>query len=219
MADLRKLARDIGSAPLGDLIASVGEGVAEAQAALDTGSLQQTLALYSEDDDLTRVMRETGYRPTFYTIPETEGELTLSLTVTGREGTTRPMRAAPATTAAAAASTLRAADLSVLRRPAPRLYAAPVDGGYSNSYSYQSAVGAKVKFRIVAVPPPAEAEALRVIPDFAALDTEAATALAARFDFRLAGLDDAAAGTTVIEQSPAPGTVSREGETVTLIFG
>lgn len=41
------------SGPLGELIASIGRGVGEAQAALDEGSLRQTLELYKLDDAKT----------------------------------------------------------------------------------------------------------------------------------------------------------------------
>ena len=45
---LSSLVSDVVASPLGDVIASVGEGVAAAQRALDEGSLAQTLAIYSE---------------------------------------------------------------------------------------------------------------------------------------------------------------------------
>ncbi|MBA1331610.1 hypothetical protein QQ73_10855, partial [Candidatus Endoriftia persephone str. Guaymas] len=44
----RDLVRDVVASPLGDIIASVGEGVAEAQQALDDGALAKTLEIYSE---------------------------------------------------------------------------------------------------------------------------------------------------------------------------
>lgn len=197
MSDLRKLAQDIGAAPLGDLIASVGRGIAEAQAALDASSLEQCLALYTEQDDLTRIMRETGYRPTFYTIPETEGELTLSLTITGNQ---------------AAAKT----DLVRRAATAPRIYAAPVDGSYQNSYSFSSTVAAKVKFRIVAVPPPSGVEMARVVPTFIGLTLTEAKNLAAEFDLLINDIEPLKAEVKVTAQAPAAGTVTREGSTIVL---
>jgi hypothetical protein len=211
MDGIGKLARDIGAAPLGDLIASVGRGVAEAQAALDRGSLEQTLALYDQGDDLARLMRETGYRPTFYAIPETEGELTLALTVTGQGGA--PGGARPIRRVGAAPAAPRAADLAP--RPAARVYAAPVDGGYSAGYAYTGAASAKIKFRIVAVPPSSEADALRVVPDFTGLEPAEAAALAASLDLSVEGEAD---GPEVTAQSPAPGALAREGDAVALRY-
>lgn len=211
MSELRNLMQDIGAAPLGDLIAAVGRGVAEAQAALDAGSLEQTLALYADNDDLTRIMRETGYRPTFYAIPETEGELTLSITVTGKE----PPQPAPRAKTFAPVSTM-----ALARRiaAAPRIYATPVDGGYRNSYDFTGTVAAKVKFRIVAVPPPSGAEAARVVPDFTGMTPAEAATRAEEFDLSLDGVDDVKADAMVATQDPAPGAVTREGNAVALTF-
>jgi|AntDeeMetageno50_2_1112565.scaffolds.fasta_scaffold06786_2 hypothetical protein len=211
MSDLRKLAQDIGAAPLGDLIASVGRGVAEAQAALDAESLEKSLALYADGDDLTRIMRETGYRPTFYAIPETEGELTLSMTVTGKKAP-RPAPRTPTFTPVGTTALARRI------AAAPRIYAAPVDGGYRNSYGFTGTVGAKVKFRIVAVPPPSGAEAARVVPDFTGMTSAEAATRAEDFDLSLAGADEANADAKVTAQNPAAGTVTREGNAITLTF-
>jgi hypothetical protein len=212
MTDLRKLAQDIGAAPLGDLIASVGRGVAEAQAALDAGSLEQCLALYESGDDLTRIMRETGYRPTFYAIPETEGELTLSLTVTGNPAPKPVPRSAPLVPIGTKMLNRRVA-------AKPRIYAAPVDGGYRNSYGFTGTVGAKVKFRIVAVPAPSGAEAARIVPDFSGMSAAQATTLAESFDLILDGANETNAQAQVTAQDPAPGAVVRADSTIVVTIG
>ena len=212
MSDLRKLAQDIGAAPLGALIASVGRGVAEAQAALDAGSLEQCLALYENSDDLTRIMRETGYRPTFYAIPETEGELTLSLTVTGNSAPQPTPNTPP----------LAPLGTKMLNRRVaakPRIYAAPVDGGYRNSYGFTGTVGAKIKFRIVAVPAPSGAEAARVVPDFSGLKPSEATTLAESFDLVLDGADDIDAQAKITTQDPAPGAIVRADSAIAVATG
>ena len=78
--NISDLVRDVVASPLGDVIASVGEGVAEAQQALDEGSLAKTLEIYTEgNEDTLRVLREIGYRPTFYALPETTGQVRVSL--------------------------------------------------------------------------------------------------------------------------------------------
>lgn len=214
MTDFRQLAQDIGSAPLGDLIAAIGQGVAEAQTALDAGSLEQTLALYSESDELARQMRELGYRPTFYAIPETEGELKLSLTVAGR---------APiddSTTAATTTPIPSTATIGALRRldARPRVYAAPVDGRYQNSYSFSSEVTATVRFKVVAVPPPSEAESARIVPNLVGTTFKQAASLAESFDLVLdtGTTTDPAADATLTSQDPAPGEVVVVGSTISV---
>lgn len=213
MTDFRRLAQDIGSAPLGDLIAAVGRGVAEAQAALDAGSLEQTLALYDQSDDLQRTLRELGYRPTFYTIPETEGELKLSLTVAGQQTSRQPTTAAPGGTSLSALGPA----LSRLG-VRPRVYATPVDGRYQNSFSFTSEVSATVKFKVVAVPPPSQAEAARVVPNFVGMEFQEAEALAESFDLSITvtGEDEPAADAIIATQNISAGEIVAADTTVTL---
>lgn len=218
MSDMRKLARDIGAAPLGDLITSVGKGVAEAQAALDTGSLEQSLALYDQADDLQRVMRETGYRPTFYTIPETEGELKLAMTMSGQQ-TRRPAASAPAVPASSPLTLSPDMSRALSRAHAPSVYVAPIDGHYQNSYNYSSQVGATIKFKIVAVPPPSEAEAARVVPDLAGMTIQEASDLGESFDLRIVAPEDAVLTDTITGQDPGAGTLSSAGNEVTVTTG
>ena len=215
MSDFRKLSQDVASAPLGDLIASVGRGVAEAQAALDAGSLEQTLQLYDQSDDVQQVLRDTGYRPTFYTIPETEGELKLALTITGREAV-RPAepKTAVATTATFAPSVSAFASRNLSKTA--RLYAAPVDGKYQNSYNFTSQVSATVKFKIVAVPPSSAAEAARVVPDITDQTVESAEALLQSFDLVL-DPGEASALSQITEQSPAAGALVSQGAVVRVV--
>lgn len=214
MSDFRKLSRDIGSAPLGDLIASVGRGVAEAQAALDAGSLQQTFDLYDQTDDVQKVLRDTGYRPTFYTIPETEGELKLSLTITGREA----VRPSPAKTQIADAAGVVSNAATFSRRNLSKtvnIYAAPVDGKYQNSYNFSSQISATVKFKIVAVPPSSAAEAARVVPDLTGMFVQDAQTLVDSFDL---GLDPGEASplSQITAQDLTPGNITSQGALITV---
>lgn len=212
MTDIGKLTRDIAAAPLGDLIASVGRGVAEAQAALDAGSMEQTLALQEAGDDITRLMRETGYRPTFYAIPETTGELSVALTVTGREG------APPAIKAGGLPALPRLAGLAGRSLASTRVYAAPIDGSYRNSYGFTGNVGAKVTFRIVAVPPPSAADAVRVVPDISGQTVAEASRLLESFDLVLTVVPGMEADAVVAGQTPSPGAIAREGDEIDPTF-
>src|SRR5689334_14430654 len=71
------------AAPLGDLIAAVGRGLAEAQQSLDLGTIEAIRALYAGSGGDLEILRRFGYQPTWYRIPELQAEITLSLSVHG----------------------------------------------------------------------------------------------------------------------------------------
>ena len=132
------------AAPLGAVIAAVGHGVADAQAALDAASLAQTLAVYeSEGDTGTALLRDIGYRPTFYVLPETTCEVQVSMRVGGSGG--------PDGSAGGG-------------RFGARTYITPVDAGFASRYGFQSNAAAKLTFKIVPVPPPNALDDARPVP-------------------------------------------------------
>lgn len=149
-----KLFSELLGGPLGSLISSVGKGVGEAQAALDHGALAQTLDLYdySKDGDrspealtLINLARSLGYQPTFYAIPETEVEAQISLSMDIKPEQSSPVAG------------------MVLSKYA--INATPLNAGNVNRFGLQSNAMAKMKFKIVPVPPSAGVSELRVIPD------------------------------------------------------
>ena len=225
--EISKLVKDVVSSPLGDIIASVGEGVAEAQQALDEGSLAKTLEIYSEGGSAALTMlKEIGYQPTFYALPETTGEVTVSLSL-GQN----PQKASTTSgsSTSGSPSSITPAVLTQLSRTGrniglkPRLYATPVDGGYANKYGYQANISAKLSFKIVPVPAPTEVENLRIVPIFETLKAVDAIALADEFEFNLSFID--AAGESIESpeeasiinlQDPKPNTIGRIGDSITL---
>lgn len=141
--------------PLGELISSVGQGVGDAQAALDQGALQQTLDIYDFDKDgersneelnMINLIREMGYQPTFYTIPETEVEAQISLSLDLKSEQATPVTGYT---------------LSKYK-----VNATPLNAGNMNRFGLQANAMAKLKFKIVPVPPPPGSGELRPIPDF-----------------------------------------------------
>ncbi len=149
------LVSDVVASPLGGVIASVGEGVAEAQQALDDASLSKTLEIYSEGgEEALKVLRDIGYKPAFYALPETTGEVRVSLQL----GKT------PQSTGKAVATKLSRTGLNI-GSIKPRLYVTPVDAGYSNRYGFQANVSAKLTFKIVPIPAPDGVDELRIVPD------------------------------------------------------
>lgn len=208
MSDIKRLINDTAAAPLGQIIASVGQGVAQAQRALDEQALAQLEALYRDNDEAMALLRRSGWQPTFYTLPETEGEvkvaLSLSGSVAGKDEASRP---ASAFTGKRSASRIA-------------LYAAPVDAGYQNRFGYQATIGASLRFRIVPVPPPSEVEALPIVavPRLISLQRDAAQELLAEFRLEM-DVDPAGAPSgQVLAQVPSPGEVLRRGDVVTVIL-
>jgi len=157
------------SSPLGELIASIGKGVGEAQAALDEGSLRQTLELYklenaedynkriknasteeleiiNDESRLMQLIRSIGYQPTFYVIPETEVEAKISLNM-DIQGS------APAN------------NQNPYHLAKYRANATPLNANNINQYNLNANAAATLKFKIVPVPPPSGVAEKRIMPD------------------------------------------------------
>ena len=139
--------KDAFAAPLGDFIASIGEGVGEAQAALDKGSLRQTLEIYNTDPDNAeaslKLLREIGYQPTFYTIPKTTAKAKISLSLSQQSTNT----------------------LSEGKSFRTKMYATPVNATNTNKYNMNLNASAEIQFDIVPVPP-SDTQIIRFLPDF-----------------------------------------------------
>lgn len=139
--------KDAFAAPLGDFIAAIGEGVGEAQAALDEGSLRQTLEIYNSDPDkgseTLKMLREVGYQPTFYTIPKTTAKAKISLSIS-QQSTSNSIQSG--------------------RAFRPKMYATPVNASNTNKYNLGLNATAEIQFDIVPVPP-SEAQIIRFLPN------------------------------------------------------
>ncbi|MGM0638549.1 MAG: PASTA domain-containing protein [Pseudomonadota bacterium] len=227
MTDIKRLVSDVTAAPLGEIIAAVGDGVATAQRALDDQAIQQVLALYADGDEAVRLLRESGWRPTFYAIPEAEGEIKVSLVVSGSTTASRST-GAEATTVAPRLSTqpgsaLLAGQGRMSSMLSPKLYATPVDAGYQNRYDFEGSVSATVKFRIVPVPAPPGTEQIRRVPNLMPLSAAEASERLDQFDLAIefAGMIDSADadGVGVIHQAPLPGERVRSGDVVIATLG
>ena len=202
--------------PLGELISSVGQGVGDAQAALDQGALQQTLEIYdlSTDEDRTEeelkllnLIRGMGYQPTFYTIPETEVEAQISLSLDLKSEQSGPVAG------------------YALSKYA--INATPLNAGNVNRYGLQSNAMAKLKFKIVPVPPPQSLSEIRIVPDLTTKTWNEETKELIQnlgFTYELRAPDDevitdeeTAEGLPIQAQTPEPGTVSNTTSTVLVL--
>ncbi|MDX1564979.1 MAG: PASTA domain-containing protein [Phycisphaeraceae bacterium] len=186
------------SAPVGDLIANIGRGLAEAQQAIDAQTIENFHRVYAARENELESLREIGYRPTWYHIPEMAAEMNIALSVSGQRQTS-------------ASSGSR-----VSKRPM-RIYAAPVDATYSNKYEYNMQASSKLSFKIVPVPPSSEVERRAVVPA-----VEGKTLKLARSILEEVGIDyeldrpNAGAETMVLGQEPEAGTLLAEDGKVML---
>lgn len=194
--------KDILATPLGELISSIGNGVADAQTALDEASLAKTLEMYeSGDDKLMELMRQIGYQPAFYAIPETEVEANVSLSMAANNTNSN---------SSGGANNRRVANRT-------RIYTTPTNATNSNRYNIQANASAKLKFKIVPVPPSNAASALRVSPNLVDKTATEVELILADFGLQYEVGDDSESG-KVISQIPAAGEIMKEGDVLTLDF-
>ena len=157
--DLSEITRAL-SAPLGELIAAVGRGVAQAQAALDLHTVETFKAVYGSEEATYKALRELGYQPTWYRIPEVAAEIYVTLSAQGQERSV----SSPAALPASAAPEEQAGAPGETAAGRIQLYATPVDASFSNTYDYQLRACSQLKFRIVPVPPADQADGMKLVP-------------------------------------------------------
>ncbi|KHL26586.1 hypothetical protein PK98_09465 [Croceibacterium mercuriale] len=206
--------------PLGDVIAAVGQGVAAAQEALDRGSLEQTLELYRDGgDEMIALLREIGYRPTFYALPETIGEVTVAMRISGAgmQGQAAAAAVPPVLNPSLLASA-RIANISrVAVRKLPTTYVTPVDASFQNRYNYSATASSKITFKIVPVPAPGRVDELRVIPSLMNTTLGVARSLALSLDIAIQVVD--AEGTEVAQPDETRPIAEQEPEAGTIMTG
>jgi hypothetical protein len=184
------------AAPLGDLIAAVGRGLAGAQQSLDMGTIETLKALYSGDDANLEIMRQLGWQPTWYRIPELAAELTLSLSVSATE-------------------------VGSGQGPgAIQLHASTMDASYTNRYDYDLQAASVVKFKIVAVPPAVELTDRRMVPALKGRTLEEVRQRLAGLGIPFQIEEGATPPPTaqVLDTRPGAGELLAAGEKLTLIF-
>lgn len=185
---------DVLSAPLGDLIANIGRGVADAQQAMDRATLEQLERLYTSNEEFASRLRDLGYRPTWYHIPSAEAELQVALKLSG-------------TVDYSSGSGKRAL----------RAFAAPVDASYRNTYDYDVSAASTIKFTIVPIPEPAQLEARGVVPELTDMQVADAEALLTRLGIPYRMADDGTTSGRVARTEPVAGTVLEPGADVLLV--
>jgi hypothetical protein len=209
--DLSEITRAL-SAPLGEFIAAVGRGVAEAQWALDMHTVESFKAIHGSDEEVYRTLRDLGYQPTWYRIPEVSAEIYVTLSASGEEHSAGVVPAAGPTPHATAAEAVPGRI---------QLYATPVDASFSNTYDYQLRACSQLKFRIVPVPAPGLADGMKLAPIFpAGISLRQARELLERegIAYRIAdhGYYEPRGDELIAETMPRGGEILRSGDTLVL---
>jgi hypothetical protein len=128
---------DLLSAPIEQVIAALGSGIARAQRELD----QFAIATQREIDQ-DPILSEYGLQATFYQIPRAELDLTIAIA----------MEEEPRTRATGATSELPS---QITRLPRlKQLYLQPINAAYINQFSFDVQASSKIKLTVVPVPPP-----------------------------------------------------------------
>lgn len=184
---------DLVAAPIGALIAAVGRGVAEAQQALDQHTIDTLQALSDAEDGKLRLMRQLGYQPTWYRIPEVEAEMTLSLSI-GASG--------------------ESSDGAPLK-----LYGATVDATYANKYGYNLQAASTVRFKVVPVPATVNASEVVLVPNLKGKTLDASKKMLddLGIPWEIEGSNDKPSGQLFVKSSnPAAGEVLRAKKVLVL---
>lgn len=186
--------KEIMAAPLGELISSIGKSVGEAQAALDAGSLAQTLEIYNSEnkDEVLNMLKSIGYQPTFYVLPETEVEAQVSFAIASNSTSSPSM----------------SNDIS-----RSKIYATPINAGNSNRFNLDVNAMAKLKFKIVPVPPPDGVSGLRIVPSLIGKSIAEAVQILNTLGLAYqlpAGILETSSN-IITTQTPAPGAFAPQG--------
>jgi len=113
--------------PLEKIISRIGQGVAEAQQALDLNSMAMQTMIENEP-----ALKEKGLEATWYHMPETEVKLKLALNFKRVD-------------------TLKNKKLVVRKH---RMFGSPMNASYKNTFNGDFSGSSQIKFKIVSIPPP-----------------------------------------------------------------
>ncbi|HKD08950.1 MAG TPA: hypothetical protein VKB79_23810 [Bryobacteraceae bacterium] len=159
------------SAPIENLITALGQGIAQAQRAMDLNSIAT-----QEQLDTDPVLSQYHLQATWYQFPSATLELKLSLSIS--EDQSSSPNSAPSV--AHAAPRLTVAQLQ-LRNPV-RLIAQPVSASYQTHFNYDAQAASTISVNIVPVPPPVAPDQVTVPPRMQPADVQT-TALASPAKF------------------------------------
>ena len=141
-------------------------------------------------------MRQLGWQPTWYRIPELSAELTISLSVSATENS------------------------SGQGPGSVQIYASPMDASYTNRYDYDLQAASMIKFKIVPVPPTVELAERKIVPALKMMKlSDARERLASLgIPFQIEEGVTPTDATQVQDTNPPEGALLAAGEKVTLLL-
>jgi len=149
------------SAPIESLIIALGQGISQAQQAMDLNSISTQEAI-----DSNPVLSQYGLQATWYQFPSVNMQLKMSLSVTQDQSTTLAANVAGA----------------ILIPQRLRLIAQPLSASFQNQFNYDAQAATQVNVTIVPVPPPKNGDQVSTPPTMTA-DKVQAVALASGAPF------------------------------------
>ena len=189
----KDLISDVIAAPLGDVVAQLGLGVAQAQYAIDANTIANLKALYSSSDDAAKELSALGYRPTWYVIPEAKAEVNLALSITqsrSQEGKTQT-----------------------------ELSGTTIDASYKNQFDFNIEASSKLSLTFVPIPAPERLDELNVVPQVTGMTLGAAQVLLERMNIEFSVTPkNAANNRTITRTEPAAGSLLEAQEPLQLII-
>jgi hypothetical protein len=150
------------SAPIESLITALGQGIAQAQRAMDENSIQT-----QEQLDTDPVLSQYHLQATWYQFPSATLELKLSLSISEDQSSS------PNSAPSVARVNLRPG-ISTLQLNPVRLIAQPVSASYQTHFNYDAQAASTITVNIVPVPPPVAPDQVTVPPRMQPADVQSA---------------------------------------------
>lgn len=191
-----KTLRDELIVPFKEVLIQVAKGVAEAQRMLDQQSLELQKQIYS--DPKLEELRDTGIEPTWYQIPEAKVSLKVSISMNSE---TQSTQTGP-------------------QIKPPKLFLAPYNATYKNSYDYGYEGTSQIEFKIVPIPPPTQAS-ITTVPNLIGKTKQEAENLIKNAMLKIGNISEkesSEASNTIIEQDPAPDMSVNIGESLNIVI-
>ena len=135
----KNIFQDVLAAPLGDMVAEIGTGIANAQYAIDAKTIENMKEIYRSDDDTITELRNIGYRPTWYVIPEATAEINMALSLRQT--------------------------LDSNGKTTTELQGTTVDASYQNQYDFNVQASSKLTIKFLPVPAPTQVDDLNIVPN------------------------------------------------------
>ena len=191
---------------LGEMIAEMSRGVAQAQHELDMSAL--AIQQYIDADES---LRNYGLSATWYALPETTFTIKVDYAVVKEETQEGETQSGES-------------NVKPSRGFLNTMRIAPINAKYQNYFKSTASIESELKFKIVPVPPPTRLNDLILVPDFLGLSVEEAT------DFikasllrvgvleRVEGTPENGKDSQVILQSKDAGTTARVNDIISIAY-